>query len=199
MTRERVLEIIHDPALVPEAGTAEHAAFEAALAAAPDLAQMYEQQQALDLALGTWDEVEPSAGFDRAVIERVEDAAQPWWSRLFGWTPTRKPVAAAAGLAAAAVIGIAVWDAEDSRVPEVVETPAVAPVEAVPEPPAPVVEEEEPPVLEDIVPQVAVYEESDELPVELIDADLEELDEALDDLEMLADFDLLAFDEEPAD
>jgi hypothetical protein len=110
MDREKVIEMILDPGRRPAPGSAEHRAFFAQLENSPEYRAMYEQQQAVWEALDLWEPVEPSAGFDRGLYERIERSPAhktpgvwSWLGLPAEWFVTMRP-GLAAGLAALLLI-----------------------------------------------------------------------------------------------
>ena len=146
MTREQALEIILDPRGGPAEGSPERRALMAFLEDSPELRETYSRQRKVWESLDLWEEVEPSAGFDRRLMAEIErDEALPWFAR---WTPHWRP-SFAVGLAALVLVATAITGRQPGLVPEPLE------------------------IAED---------------VEYV----EEIHETLDDLEMLADFDVLS-------
>jgi hypothetical protein len=85
MDREAVIGMILDPGRRPVEGTAEHQAFFAYLKTSPECRAMYEQQQAVWEALDLWRPAEPSAGFDRALYETIERGEANGLTGVGGW------------------------------------------------------------------------------------------------------------------
>lgn len=85
MDRETAIGMILDPGRRPVEGTAEHQAFFAYLQASPECRAMYEQQQAVWEALDLWEPAEPSAGFDRALYETIERGEANGLTGGWGW------------------------------------------------------------------------------------------------------------------
>ena len=65
MTREQALEIILDPRGGPAEGTPKHRELMTFLEGSPECREIYLQQRQVWESLDLWEEVEPSAGFDR--------------------------------------------------------------------------------------------------------------------------------------
>lgn len=154
MTREQVLDRILNPT-GPPLNEAEQSQFDQWLEREPELQAMYEGQLELFRTMDQWETTEPSDGFDEAVYARIRQdaAAQPLWrSLLFGsWKPTL-----AAGVAAAVLLGIFLFDQQP------VDEPAQVAVKSAAE---------------------AEY--------------YEQIESALDDVEMLIDFDAFPQPSEP--
>jgi hypothetical protein len=168
MDRETVIEMILDPASRPVPGSAEQQAFLAYLEQSPECRAMYEQQQAVWEALDLWEPAEPSAGFDRAVYEKIERRPGKFWD-LRGWLSwpvealeTLRP-GLAAGLAALLLVALSIVTYQPRPGADQVATQQV-----------------------DVQPAPRIESES-----------VEQIDQALDDIEMLADFDALII--EPQD
>jgi hypothetical protein len=161
MDREKVIEMILNPASRPAPGSAELRAFLAYLEKSPECRAMYEQQQAVWGALDLWEPVEPSAAFDRGVYQKIERSTAgswglPAWLVEPGlWLAAVRPSLAAAFAALLFIAGTIVSyqpkrnaDALAARQPQ-----AVA-------------------------------------------SEVEQIDQTLDDIEMLADFDALVLETE---
>ena len=147
MTREKALEIITNPRGGPPEGTPAHRELMSFLESSPECKAAYREQQAVWESLDLWEEVEPSAGFDRRLFDEIEkqQTAGSWFARLAGnWRPSFAVGLAGLVLAAATVL---------HRQPDAAVNTAL------------------------IVAEDAEY--------------AEELHRALDDIEMLAEFDLL--------
>ena len=147
MTREKALEMITNPRGGPPEGTPAYRELMTYLESSPECKAAYFEQQAVWESLELWEDVEPSAGFNRGLFEEIEKqrAAASWFSRLAGnWRPSF-----AVGLAGLVIAAAAVLD----RQPDAAGNSGV------------------------IVAEDAEY--------------VEELHKALDDIEMLAEFDLL--------
>lgn len=85
MDRDKVIEMILDPGRRPAPGSPEHQAFLAYMEQSPECRAMYEQQQAVWEALDAWESPEPSEGFDRALRAKIDASAAPrssFWSLL---------------------------------------------------------------------------------------------------------------------
>jgi hypothetical protein len=164
MDREKVIEMILDPGRRPAVGSAEHGVFLAQLENSPEYRAMYEQQQAVWEALDLWEPVEPSAGFDRGLYEKIERrparrasvSIWSWLSLPAEWFATMRP-GLAAGLAALLLIAGAIVTYQPRRAAE--QFAARGSIEIGPE-----------------------YSE--------------EIEQALDDIEMLADFEALVLQAE---
>ena len=142
MDREKVIEMILDPASRPAQGSAEHQAFLAYLDTSPECRVMYEQQQAVWEALELWEPVEPSAGFDRGVYERIERSPARFWdvrgwlSLPADWLGATRP-GLAAGLAALLLIAgtVVIYqprrgaDQVASQLPPRIETESIDPID----------------------------------------------------------------------
>ena len=83
MTRKEAMEYVLKPDRAPAAGSLEHREFLAFLDQSPDERRLYDEQAKLFEALDDWGSVEPTADFDRQLLERIE-SRQPWYARLFG-------------------------------------------------------------------------------------------------------------------
>ena len=88
MDRDKVIEMILDPDRRPAEGSAEHQAFLAYLAKSPECRAMYEQQEALWEALDLWEPIEPSAEFDQRLYQRIERSRENGIAAAWGW-PSR--------------------------------------------------------------------------------------------------------------
>ena len=159
MTREEVLERIIDPN-GPPGDPVERKAFDAWLARDVELRQMFGEQQQLFSAMDSLESVEPSAGFDRGVYNRIEayESKSNWFERWFGGF---RP--AMAGTAAMVVVGAMTFMLERDQ-PRVTPEPAVA-----------------------FNAEISAEDEQY----------LREIDLALDDIEMLAEFDAIVLGEAP--
>jgi hypothetical protein len=159
MDRETAIEMILDPGRRPAEGTPQHQEFLACLEESPDCRAMYQQQQAVWQALDVWEPAEPSAGFDRALFEKIERSREDSWTSRWGWLTrpgewlgTARP-SFAAGLAALLLIAGTVLTYQPTREGDGAAVQTPAPVET-------------------------EY--------------IQQIDQALDDIEMLADFEALA-------
>jgi hypothetical protein len=147
MTREKALEMITNPRGGPLEGTPAYRELMTYLESSPECRSAYVEQQAVWESLDLWEEVEPSAGFDRLFFDKIEEqqARVSWFARLVNnWRPSFAVGLAGLLLAAAAVL---------QRQPEAAGNAGM------------------------MVAEDAEY--------------AEELHRALDDIEMLAEFDLL--------
>lgn len=106
MTNERALEIITDPRGGPEPDSPEHREFITFLGRSPEYRRMYERQRAVWESLDAWDDIEPSAGFDRALRAKIDQAARPWPQSWFAeFRPSFAAGLAALVIAAWAIVG----------------------------------------------------------------------------------------------
>lgn len=162
MDREKVIEMILDPASRPAQGSAEHQAFLAYLEKSPECRAMHEKQQAVWKALELWEPMEPSAGFDRGVYERIERSPAKFWdvrgwlSWPAEWLGAARP-SLAAGLAALLLIAGAIVICQPRRGAN----------------------------------QVAAQQRP-----RIETESIEQIDQALDDIEMLVDFEALVLEPE---
>jgi hypothetical protein len=147
MTREQALEIIMSPRGSPPAGSPQHTEFLDFLGTAPDCRRLYEEQQVVWRSMEDWRAPEPSAGFDRRLLARIEaeQGQVGWFEQLLGGF--RLPLAAT--VAVLLVVAATVIQRQAPVMPEV----GVAAV---------------------LEPAESQY--------------VEQINRALDDLEMLADF-----------
>ena len=116
MTREQALEIILDPRGGPAEGTPKHRELMTFLEGSPECREIYLQQRQVWESLDLWEEVEPSAGFDRRLMAEVErgGADLPWFAQ---WTRHWRP-SFALGLAALVLIAAAITGRQPGLVPE---------------------------------------------------------------------------------
>ncbi len=147
MTREKALEMITNPRGGPPEGTPAYRELMTYLESSPECRTVYREQRAVWESLDLWEEVEPSAAFDRRLFDEIEKqhAGASWFARLVNnWRPSFAVGLAGLLLAAATVL---------QRQPDAVGSAGM------------------------MVAEDAKY--------------VEELHTALDDMEMLAEFDLL--------
>ena len=147
MTREKALEMITNPRGGSPEGTPAYRELMTYLESSPELRAAYSEQKAVWESLDLWEDVEPSAGFDRRLFGEIEkqQASASWLTRLMAnWRPSFAVGLAGLVIAAGTVL---------HRQPDTAGNSGM------------------------ILAEDAEY--------------LEELHEALDDIEMLAEFDLL--------
>ncbi len=196
MDRETVIEMILDPASRPVPGSAEHQAFLACLERSPELRAMYEEQQAVWEALDLWQNAEPSPGFDRAVYEKIERRPAGFWGRWLSWPleglATLRP-GVAAGLAALLLIAAAIVSFQPRRGDEPVAATQAAEQQASTQQ----LGGQQAAAERASGPQDVVARASGPQAPRIESESVEQIDQALDDIEMLADFDGLLI--EPRD
>ena len=72
MTREKALEMITNPRGGPPEGTPAYRELMIYLESSPECRAVYSEQKAVWESLDLWEDVEPSAGFDRRLFGEIE-------------------------------------------------------------------------------------------------------------------------------
>jgi hypothetical protein len=192
LDRETVIEMILDPASRPLEGSAGQQAFLAYLEQSPECRAMYEQQQAVWGALDLWEPTEPSASFDRGVYEKIERRPAKFWDprAWLSWPiealETLRP-GLAAGLAALLLVAAAMVTYQPRRGDEQLAAQRVVSQQGNSQQAT----SQQSTGQQSTGQQATAQQQSAPQGPRIENESIEPIDQTLDDIEMLADFDAL--------